>query len=217
MDTSELIAQFRRYTADLTAPYLWTDEEVVDWLSEGEEEACIRGRLLFDKSTASVCSVAVSSGTSTYSLHNSVLEITHATLTPVAGSDIDLEIISRAELDLAYPGWRTSTDAPYALVHDDTSIEILPTVPEDYTLTLEVYRLPLLPLDVEPEIARVHHKFLVRWAMHRAYLKNDSDAHAAELSMRYEREFDAYFGLQARAATRIRQQKDKLYHSDLFV
>jgi len=221
MDLSELIDDFRNYTGDLTAPYLWPDDRITFLLGEGEREACIRGRLLFDKSTAAICSVDITSGNASYAVDPRLLEITRATLSPVGGGDdITLERISRNELDLAYPDWRTSTELPFALVHDDTTVEIIPEPTIDYTLNFETYRLPLADIgdgSDDPEISTVHHKYIVKWAMHRAYLKNDSDAFASDLSLRYEKEFEDYYWLPLRSDTRKREQRDKFKHEDLFV
>ena len=221
MNISGLITQFRTYTADHEEPYLWTDAIIKTHLDEGELESCIRGRLIFDKTTTDICSIDISSGTGTYTVSDTILEITSAILTPTAGGDdITLEKISRAELDLAYPDWRTTDDPSYAIVFDDTSIEIIPAPAEDYTLAIEVYRSPVKTFSAgssKPEIAIVHHKYIVRWAMHRAYLMNDSDANSAQLSLRYEKEFDDYYGIQQRSDTKKREGLDKLYHDDLFV
>lgn len=220
MNLTELIEDFRAYTGDLTLPYLWPDTRVIFLLNEGERESCIRGRLLFDKTTEAICSIDVVSGTDTYTVDKRLLEIDRATLVPTGGGDdITLEPIARKELDTAYPDWRTSTKTSFAIVHDDTSIEIIPPPEEDYTLVFEVYRLPLVDIVAgeSPEIAVVHHKYIVKWAMHRAYLKNDSDAYSAELSMRYEKEFEDYFWKPLRSSTRKRQQRDKSGHEELFV
>ena len=46
------LPQFRSDAKDTVATYLFGDLEVIGWLGEAEEEACIRARLLFDDATA---------------------------------------------------------------------------------------------------------------------------------------------------------------------
>lgn len=222
MELVEQITNFRLYTRDKTLPYFWTDTEVTFFLNEGERECCIRGLLLFDKTTDDVCSVDVAVSENVLDISKLIIEINYAKLVSVAtGSEIELEIISRKDLEVLYPNWRTSTKEAYAVVHDDSSVEIIGTVSEAYTFQMEVFRLPLEDMGTsdndEPEIANVHHRYIVLWAMHRSYLVNDSDAHAAELSDRYKFEFEEYLWKPLRAKTRIRRNENKNQYDSVFV
>lgn len=222
MELVDLITNFRLYTKDKKIPYFWTDDEITFFLNEGERESCIRGLLLFDKTTDEVCNMDVVAGTNALSISKFILEIKYAKLVSVStGSEIELEILSREDLETLYPNWRTSTKEAYVLVHDDSSVEIIGTVSEDYTLQMEVFRLPLEDMGTsdndEPEIANVHHRYIVLWAMHRAYHVTDSDAHAAELSDRYKLEFEGYLWKPLRAKTRIRRNANKNQYDSVFV
>ena len=43
MNVEKLIAAFRIASGDTVAnPYFWSDEQVIDWLSEAQNEACVR-------------------------------------------------------------------------------------------------------------------------------------------------------------------------------
>ena len=46
MDVEALIRRFRVLASDTKDPPFWSDEDVTDWLSDGQVQACIRGRLL---------------------------------------------------------------------------------------------------------------------------------------------------------------------------
>ena len=62
--------------------------------------------------------------------------------------------------------------------------------------SLVVSRLPLTPftLQTSPEIEEKHHEGLMNWAVHLAYLKNDSDTINLNLSKVYGDMFTAEFG-----------------------
>ena len=78
MTLAQLIAQFRREADDEVAPYLFSDAVVTDWLNEAVDEACVRSLLIKDWSTTAVCNIAITAGTSTYSTHPSIINITRA-------------------------------------------------------------------------------------------------------------------------------------------
>ena len=55
MTVAEFIERFRLEMADNAAPYLWSDEEIVAYLNEAVDEACIRASLIEDSTTPVVC------------------------------------------------------------------------------------------------------------------------------------------------------------------
>jgi len=186
----------------------------VGFYNDAESEACRRMKLIFDKTTADVCEIAVDDSTATYLIHSAITRIMKAYLVDTAGELIYLGILSRDELDRISPNWREDTGDPRYLVIDETSVEIVPAPTVDYTLKLEVYRTPLeemfYPLDpvpdpapdpliVSPEIAPAHHRYLLHWALHRAYSRRDvakADPGEAE---KHERKFGRYFGFRSTA------------------
>lgn len=216
MNIDELTTIFRNYTDDKDNAVsgeedelIWEDDEVHALLGEAESEAALRGRLIFDKTTAAVCTIAVTAGTSVYPLHKSINEITYATLTDASGNITVLGSVDRVGMDALNPYWRTDTNTPSAFIQDDTSIELNAPIAETFTLNLEVYREPLKSFTNSPEIALTHHKHLVKWAMHRAYLKPDADAYNKPLSDRYEKEFEDYFGVRPKSHKRVAGQINK--------
>ena len=46
MTLQELIARFRVLAHDKADPPFWSSEDIARWLSDGQTQACIRGRLL---------------------------------------------------------------------------------------------------------------------------------------------------------------------------
>jgi len=212
MDLTELIAQFRTFTKDKSEPYLWEDEDITLWFNEAEREAALRARLLFDK-TSDFCEISVVSGTSVYALSKFIHEIEYAYLVDSNDKNWVMRSTDRMALDDNDIYWRENTDVPDKFIQDDTQIELNAIIAASYTLTMEVYRAPLINIEDsrydEPEIALAHHEHLVKWVMHRAYLINDSDAYAAKLSKQYLKEFEDYFGLRPKAGLRKKEQIDR--------
>lgn len=198
MNLEQLTAQFRSDADDTVAnPYLFSDEDIAGWLTEAEEEAALRGRLLFEDADATVCTIAVTAGAPSYVLHECVTEITRAWFTPTAGVKTVLELVDRVELDRIRPDWRDTTEDPRYLVQDDTRVRLGCIPASDGLLRIECYRLPLAPLANDndaPEIHRAHHAKLVNWALHRAYGRPNTETHDANRSAMAEAEFTRVFG-----------------------
>jgi len=206
MNLGQLITSFRTDADDSAKPYLWIDEEVIGWLNEAEEEAAIRGKLIFESIRPEICQIQISvAAGNVYKLHGAVSEITYASLIDSSGEVTKLKIIDRFELIRIKPDWRTTTEKPEYLIHHDNNIEIGCVVDASYTIKLEVNRLPLRCMEKEydsPEINRVHHKFLVQWALHRAYEKPDAETLNPSKSRLSEAKFTEYFGERPNAGMR---------------
>lgn len=215
MTLAELIARFRVESNDLVAPYLSSDANITDWLNEAEEEAAIRASLIHDSSTVAVCSIAVTAPTTTYALHASVLDITRAAFTPTGSSaEVDLYLTDRVEQDRAQAGWRTRVDTPRQLIQADKTVRLgcIPSV--SGALAIECYRLPLAPMAIAtpagtPEIAGVHHRRLVQWALHKCYSRPDAEIYDPGRAAKAEAEFARVFGLRPDASYRRDSQANR--------
>ena len=213
MTLAELIAAFRTDADDLVAnPYLWSDAELTRWANEAEQEAALRAKLLFDASTTAVCQIAVLAGTTSYALHAKVHDVEHARTIDSGGTVTRLTLTDRIELERVRPDWRYETREPRALIRYDGRIE-LDCIPDaNYTLKLEVHRLPLLDMAIDadiPEIAPIHHRHLVKWMLHRAYERPDSETRDPDKSERAEKEFTKVFGRRPDADLRRAQQANR--------
>lgn len=216
MKLQDLIARFRREVDDLKDPLSWTDEEVVDYLNDAEEEAAMRARLLYDDYTTALTDTAVTVGTNRYRRDTRLFEIRRAWLHNAADTQrTELKIRSRASLDAACPDWRRERGAPEFLVIDDASLLLSGVHAETYTLRLEGYRLPIRPMALEkrtsdePEIGQQHHRFLIEWAKYRAYMKPDSETlnpGGAKLALDA---FEGYFGVRNLANQGLDNQSDR--------
>lgn len=219
MTLAQLIAQFRREADDAVAPYFFSDSAVTDWLNEAVDEACVRSLLIKDWSTSAVCNIAITAGTSTYSTHASIINITRAEFFATGDAETDGDVLGQVTehyLDAREAGWRTRTERPVFYVHHDTKLR-LGCLPEtDGTLKLEVNRLPLAPMALttdSPEFAAKHHRHLVAWALHRAFSIPDTEVIDPARSARSEAEFTRMFGLRMDATIRRDDETDVPHHN----
>ena len=60
-----------------------------------------------------------------------------------------------------------------------------------------------------PEIAAIHHRHLVKWMLHRAYERPDSETRDPDKSARAEKEFTKVFGRRPDADLRRAQQANR--------
>lgn len=228
MTLDDLIASFRVDADDVptsvgggTKDLLWSDAELARFFGEAEEEAAIRKRLLYDDYTLSMVRIDVLAGQSSYPLDPRFFEISKARLLSAdTGRFIeDLYITTRDEMDLRSTCWRDERRCPEMFIQDDTRIVLPGQIDRAYTLRLEGYRTPLVPITADsdgsaaPEIAAIHHRFLVHWVLHRAYSKPDSETLNPTKSATALAAFEQYFGLRPDADLRKDQQADRPHHN----
>lgn len=197
MTLEELIRRFRVLAMDKAQPYLFADEDVIDWLNDAQRQACIRGRLLREDANPAVCEIALTPGQRTYPLHKSVYEIINARIVPVSGRSRPVFLASREWMDGNMPDWRDEQGQAEFAIQDDTSIRVVGVITTGDKLVIECYRTPLKVLanDVDkPEIHEAHHEHLIQWALHKAFSVVDAETFDAQRSERAENEFTRYFG-----------------------
>lgn len=212
MTQEELIAIFRRDTDDLAAPYLSSDASIIQWLAEAEHEACIRARLIHDVSTPSVCRINVIAPSSTYNLHPSILDITRAAFTATGSTTSTvLYLTDTIEQDRRFPDWRTTIDTPRQAIQTDTQLRLCCIPGNDGVIALEAYRLPLSDPDDswEPEIASIHHRHLIQWALYRCYNRPDTDVADQRKADIAISEFTRVFGIRPETNMRRDSQANR--------
>lgn len=214
MKLRDLILIFRTDADDFGDPQLWKDEEIVRYLNEAEEEAALRKHLLYDDYTVALTQLTFPTDTPRLKRDPRMFEVTKAFVSrPGLNRDRRrLHLWDRDTLDARLPNWRRDRGMPDVIVIDDTSITLAGAIERPYVVDLEGYRLPLVPMQledadtVEPEIARVHHRMLVHWALHRGYQKPDSETLNPGKATSALADFEAYFG--------YRNQPDADRHGD---
>lgn len=210
-EASTLLAEYRRRADDGVEPYQLEDAQVYSFLSEGEREACLRGAPIFDASTAEVMTYAVIADQATITLDGRVLRVDHVQFESSAGGQprtlcftgMD-EIRSRCPV--------TSAVRPdYACHESRTSLRLYPAPTVAGTLTLDVYRLPLLDIEDgtdEPEIPLELHDGLVDWVLYRLYSTKDSENEDPARAQVALRDFTERFG-ERRTAAAQRQHRER--------
>lgn len=196
MTLGDLLDLWRKEIDDVAQPYLWSDDEAIEYADDAQNEACRRGRLLVDSETTAVCNIALVDGTSSYALDSRVIRVNRA---KVSGESSPLAFCMVRDLDERAPGWEDwSESTPTILVPDWQSgkIRLVATPDAAGTLTMTVVRLPLVELndaDQSFEIRTEYVRNLRHWLSYRAYMKRDSETYnpqkAADALALFEREF----------------------------
>lgn len=217
MTLADLIRRFRVLADDKVQPYLWADEDLIDWLNDAQDQAAVRGRLLREDANPAVCSIPLSVGVHTYPLHATVYEIAILRLIP-AGAERPRTIFlkSREWLNREFPGWRDDPNPARYAIQEDTTLRLVGGFNAGDTLALECYRLPLKQLTMDtskPEIHVSHHAHLIQWALHRAFGVPDSDNFDPQRAEKAEREFTAYFGSLPDSDMRRATRVDEVHHN----
>lgn len=232
MTLDELIDTFRKRMQDTAEPYLWSDEEVIEFADDAENEAAERASLLRDTTTAEICEVDVVADTAAYLLDARIIRVERAKLD--LGS-VPLVLSSTAAMDrgagvtprdwrtqsliwqsgAAGSGWEQRTGTPALALLDregaQWNLRLMPIPVVDDTLRLHVFRTPLVPMataDRSPEIQARLHIRLVDWMVHRAYSKQDSEAFDQSKADKAEAVFTRTFGERIDANAR-RKQDDR--------
>ena len=220
MNLEQLIAQFRIDADDLEQPYLWEDEWIAAWLTEAQDQAAMRARLLLDDYTPSVTQIAVTEGVASYQLHPKLYEIAVIDFVPAVGCVQSVYLTSREKLDRDRNGWRNEPPGtPCNAIQTDTRLRLVPVPSVNGTLRLEAYRLPLKALandNDKPEIHEAHHRHLVHWALYRAFSKPDADGADPTKAARAEANFTKYFGIAPDADLRRSARSDEVQTNKVF-
>ena len=220
MNLEQLRQQFRIDADDLEQPYLWEDEWIAAWLTEAQDQAAIRGRLLMDDYTPALTQIPVTAGVSSYALHPKLYEIAVIDFIPEVGCVQPVYLTSREKLDRDRNGWRNEpAGIPRSAIQTDNRIRLVPVPSVNGTLRLEAYRLPLKALvndNDKPEIHEAHHLQLVQWALYRAFSKPDADARDPGRAAAAEAAFTAYFGPLPDADLRRSTRHDEVQTNKAF-
>lgn len=222
MTRDELVQEFRILTRDLVEDYLWPTPWVARWLGEAEDEACIRGRLLYESCNPLVCEIAVTPGVSFYPLHRSLYELAHVSFRPAGESRrIPVSLRSVESLDDSVRDWRDLSGRVAYAVQTDTGLRLVPCPDAEGVLLLEGYRLPMESVAAHgsssPEINRAHHRHLLQWALFRAYSHPDTETLNPRKAAEAERAFAAYFGERPDSDLRRSTRADEIQHNKAWV
>ena len=220
MTLEDLIRRFRVRANDVAEPHLFADQDVIDWLNDAEEQACIRGRLIREDELEAVCSIPLTPGAHTYALNPLVYEIISLWIKPASGRKRQVTLRSREWLDHHLPEWRDCPRPAEIAIQDDTTIRIVGAVEAGDTLELECYRLPLRPMANDtnkPEIHTMHHAHLIEWALHRAFSVPDAETFDPNRAALAEQAFTRYFGPLPDSDMRRITRHDQQHHNEVLM
>ena len=172
MNLGTIRAEARFLLKDESKPPFWKDEWLDRAINEAEQEACIRARLIEDKSST-ITSLDITTTEKRYKLDARIIDVLA----------IELECNPGVEIS----GW-TLTESE--LLFDDYP-------KADGVLLMTIIRLPMNDMEAksdEPEIRRHHHMRLLDWVEHRAYNVKDADSFAPGESEKALARFEISFG-----------------------
>lgn len=208
MKARDLITLWRKEIDDATAPFLWQDDEVLEFITDAQNEACRRARLLVDSATAAICQYQVLAGDPWITLDPRVIFVRRARLTQRTNR---LRRYSYRDLD-PMPGWEAQISTPLGFVSDmatgkirlypcyapDDPLPVPPaTATQVDTLNLTVVRLPLTDITHPDDLFEINDRYvrnLRHWLTYRAYSKRDTDTYNEKAAAQGEELFTREFG-----------------------
>lgn len=199
MNKGEIRNRCRREMKDTRKPYLFSDEQLDDWINEAEVEAARRAFLLVD-STSDAATLDIAAGDVGADLHPSVIYVRRARLVSIQKQLVP--VVCRT-MDETSPAWESATaSTPIAFVPDWQTgyLRLWPPNKIDDTVAMTVVRKPLKPMTKDsdvPEIREHYHAMLLDWPKFRAYSTPDSDFFDQKKADRHEAAFVRNFGQSA--------------------
>lgn len=209
MNLKALIDAMRLRLDDKAQPYLWSKEELTEYINEAHAEAAERARLIYDE-TGPLTRVTVTAGKAEYALSPDILGIDRVLL--VSRGDV-LDRTTREELDCSLSRWPTIEGLPRMFFEREKYLRLVPTPAAADTLNLSLWRLPKAELcnDADcPEIPERFHRRMLDWAYHLAYLKRDSETFSPEKANYFEARFIDGFGIRPDSNV---QRKQRLHRA----
>ncbi len=205
MNLAAMIELARLTLRDNKTPPLWSDDELISYVNDGQREACRRARLIVDSTTDEITLIALQTGESSYPLDDRILFIRRAKL---AGRSEVLHRKSFQDLDIEAPDWEGETGEPRLFVPDmdENVFRPYPTPEDDGEVRLTVVRLPLADMaqdNDEPEIKPRYHDSMMNWVYYRAYSKQDADTKDDAKAAAYLTMFENEFGKKSSAIDEV--------------
>lgn len=197
-DLDEMIARWRRDMEDTVEPYLWSDDEITEYLDEAQDEFCqevdVLNHEISISYTASVPWVDIPSYVTRLrdvedaSTGRTIFLYNHEEWPEVIKTDDYGTWIVASD-------WKQKTGTPEALITDTESgqARVYPIPTADGTFTATVYRRPLEPLADTEEFEvtdRQHQRCMLYKARSLGYLKHDTETFDAAKAGEFEGMFN---------------------------
>lgn len=208
MRADAVVALARIDLDDLVEPYLWPAQNLLRFVAEGQQEACLRADLLWD-ATSTFCELAIAANAVAVPLDTRINRIIWAGWDD--GSVVKpLTIRDEEDVERESPNWRSHSGVPSYVIQKPTALRLVTKPASAGTLRLEVFRQPLLT-DLtgtsELEIPARYGHLLKEWVVHRAYQTRDADKGDIQRSNDAEARYTAAFGPRPNVAAKESQQQ----------
>ena len=201
MTIGDIINDFRDRVVDKTAPYLWSNSELVNYANEAIEELCRECHFIQDDSSP-MCTVTLQPEIASYTINTLIWSIGKVMTLSYDTSMTPVHRASRTVLDKNLGTWlSTSSGRPLVYVTDMNTgnFTLYPKPAVISYLNMTVFRYPLAGLSWQnlngiPEIGTRHHRILVYGMMARALSKENIDTFdqgaQTKAIIRWEKEID---------------------------
>lgn len=186
---------FRAEVRDEALPYLWSDPEVYNYMSEAQATFVRRVGGIPD----AAMQASAPAGGGYFALPLFLLKLKSAVV-EVGGRRRDLGVLNYEDLQYRpeFSSWpNTPPGAPTHIVIGDLDghASLYPSNTEDAELTLIGYRLPLESITGPSsvlEIREEHHYSLLMWMKHLAHLKQDAETYDRGRATQFAADFMRY-------------------------
>lgn len=128
----------------------YTTDQLTTWLSEAENEAARRSRLLYESTTTALTNVSITAETDEYTISDKWIWLTNVRISTGVRP---LKPTTEERLDRSGLQWRDETGVPTQYIHRLGYIRLVYNPSADATLYLSGYRLPLYPMRNDPDHA----------------------------------------------------------------
>lgn len=213
MDLQELIEHFRTQVQDEDAPYLWTDDELLLYAVDAQDQFVRALGGISDMTVpaadvgspaARLADLEVAAGDPWALISPYVLRVRSARLVT---AKVDIPMISEADMAVVPVrdyGWTRGMALDDSDTGDvrfgvlglrDNYVRWIRVPVEADTCRLHVYRLPYPRIAAQEsalEIGEEHHIHLVKWMKHMAYSKEDAETYDKGLADKNKALFEEY-------------------------
>lgn len=204
MTPDYLYTKFRSDTTDAAPPYLWSDDEVYDYMDEAQRMLCRNTQGLPD-ATSIATTVPIVANQPFASIHPSILLIREATL---ASTSEKLRVLNFEDLEVAYACDDYGNQVPLFNVLNSTGnvgamvigmetdkVRWVYIPVANDSVNLLIYREPLYKITEDStsfEVHGRHHRPMLWWMKHLAYSKQDAETFDRGKAEENKKRFEEY-------------------------
>jgi hypothetical protein len=186
---------------------LISQDALIRFAAQAEDQACRRGNFIFDKTTAEIATIELVADQRSYQFHEKI-----TVLKTVSYDGNELIKTTEENLNDYYPGWNTAdTGTPTHYYVRGRTIYLYPvpgTVEALKTLDLETYRRPITNYRSEQQRLEIFEEAqpdLVYWMLYRVYNLRDEDLKDPTQASYYHQLFTEVYGPVVPLRVRIHQ------------